>query len=125
MILLNCLLLAISQGIVFGLTKTNGDPLMFDLLVDPNEENYVDITDSDYVKDYNNLVERSEYWAGYVIDTVEVNITLQKTAWREANGISTWLETAFEEAEIEQIYDYKKAPHIVFVLVDDWVSQLS
>lgn len=35
-------------------------------------------------------------------------------------GIGPWLKSTYQPLKITQKYSYTKAPHIVFVLVDDW-----
>ena len=51
----------------------------------------------------------------------EVPDTKDKDAtWSKAGGITSWIDSDFSPTEIKQMYTYENAPHIVFVLVDDW-----
>jgi len=59
-------------------------------------------------------------WANTVGEEEVPDSTNRDTTWEAAGGITSWIESDFTPTEIEQIYSYDDAPHIVFVLVDDW-----
>lgn len=47
-----------------------------------------------------------------------------KSAWKACGGTCPWVNLTADDdrvnADTTQIFDYKEAPHIVFILVDDW-----
>lgn len=103
--------------------KARGSNIFFDLNIDPNESNTVLSSGTEYFDAYATLVERSTYWSEYVLDNVDVDQTYKKATWKKSSGVSAWLEDAFIPPEIPVKYNYSDAPNIVFVLVDDWVSE--
>lgn len=111
-------------------TFIKSEPILFDLNVDPNERSKISVanpdtgveTDSDYTDSYAQLVERSAHWQQYVIAGQVPDGSVKKKTWKKNYGISTWnVNENFTVAEIPQKYEYKDAPNIVFILVDDWV----
>ena len=40
--------------------------------------------------------------------------------WKAAGGVSPWMSSSFEPLQITQKYFYSDAPHIFFILIDDW-----
>jgi hypothetical protein len=103
--------------------KALGSSIFFDLNVDPNESNSALTTGTAYADSYATLVERSTYWADYVVNYEEVEQTYKKAIWKKNEGVSAWLEDSFTPPEIPLKYNYSDAPNIVFVLVDDWVRE--
>jgi hypothetical protein len=103
--------------------KAVGSGIFFDLNIDPNESDTALSSGTEYAAAYSTLVERSAYWADYVVDYVEVDQTYKKATWKKNSGVSAWLEDTFTPPEIPLLYNYSDAPNIVFVLVDDWVSE--
>ena len=95
---------------------------MFDLIVDPHES---ESTHGDTTYDDVKLYMESRipsYWVDAMVepdndDNTGQDIIMQQ--WDNCHATCPWtLNTAMYE--IEQIYSYPKAPHIVFILVDDW-----
>lgn len=95
------------------------DHYLFDLNNDPYEENDV-FEDSSYSDKLTYLKKRYKYWKNYVYDNPGPDIEGREDVWNELGGISPWLEDDFVPITVEQKYFYDNAPHIIFVLVDDW-----
>ena len=109
MFLIICALLSvISDGqSLFNLTS---DPYETDNLV--NEPNY----DSDEIVSF--MEERAAIWMQQYVAPADNDA--DTTVWSSAGGVVPWLTSDFEPLDIEQKYFHEQAPHIVFVLIDDW-----
>ena len=99
-----------------------GKTQMFDLLIDPTES---ESTHGDPTYDDVKLYLESRvpsYWVSAAVepdnsDNPGEDVIKQK--WDSCHNACPWaLNTAMYE--IETVYAYPKAPHIVFILVDDW-----
>ena len=112
------ILLSISQA----LTNYNIETYMVDMNTDPFEQN-------DMLKDMSEtteqllgrIQERVEYWRQHVGTVETPNVDLKKPAWKKAGGIVPWIEDEIYERETPPLkYSNPSAPHIVFILIDDW-----
>ena len=98
-----------------------GSSFLFNLNDDPNEKTMLDPSDLPNVEMYNKLVERSAYWASIVTPAEAGDTSDKKVVWKEKQGVVSWATNVdFAVPEIPQKYAHSNAPHIVFVLVDDW-----
>eukprot|EP01035_Chromulina_nebulosa_P018292 gene18292-23973_t len=93
--------------------------MLYDLTSDPLESTNL-AYETEYSNKVNFLTERQTYWHDLTISINEPNSTYQVTAWKAANGVTYWEEVDFTPLVTEQKYSYADAPHIVYVLVDDW-----
>ena len=113
------MLLAFSQYRTF----TSIETFFYDLNVDPIEAENLDPTQSEHVGIYNTLVNRSSYWSNYVVTFDQEDGTTKKSTWKKNRGVTSWATNVnFTAPDIPKTYNYSGAPNIVFVLVDDWVS---
>lgn len=120
--ILFCVLIVLTANHYNSLVS--GDDLFYDLNIDPNESDISLSSGSEYTDIYDNLVERSTYWADFVINNDDVDGTTKKRTWKANGGVSSWLvDDDFVPATIPAKYSYSDAPNIVFVLVDDWVRK--
>lgn len=100
-------------------------PLFFDLLLDPNEANLLDVDPpaSNYTDIYAELRVRGEYWSSLVKSAEIPDGTYKKSYWKKAGGVVPWItDDNFTASVIPKKYNVSDAPNIVFVLVDDWVK---
>jgi hypothetical protein len=99
----------------------DGSPILFNLNSDANEKSPLDVTSLEYYDMYNKLVERSSYWASQVRAADPGDTSDKKVVWKEKQGVVSWAtNTDFTPPEVPVKYTHAGAPHIVFVLVDDW-----
>jgi hypothetical protein len=96
-----------------------GEYNLFNIDDDPDEgtnlfydDSYTDVID--YFK------ERMDYWADNIQSPEIPDWSDADSTFKELGGIGAWLTSDYEPIDIPQLYNYKYAPHIVFVLVDDW-----
>jgi len=94
------------------------DHYLYDLEVDPNEEDNV-YDDETYITLRNDILQRSSTWLDKIRDPDVPDEDKKKSFWKKAGGIVPWLDDE-TSMEIEQLYDNPAAPNIVFFLVDDW-----
>ena len=107
-----------------SLTESTTDPILFDLLLDPNEANPLSTvsTAPHYTDIYTQLVDRANYWGSLVKAAESPDGSMKKVTWKKAGGVVPWLsDEHFIAAIIDQKYNSLDAPNTVFVLVDDWV----
>jgi arylsulfatase A-like enzyme len=97
------------------------DGFLFNISEDPYEDTNL-YADSDYINVVESLESRLDYWSEKVQDPeVPDNYSSRTTFWANQNNIvTTWLTDSFDPLQIERRYNYKNAPNIVFVFVDDW-----
>lgn len=120
--MLSCVLIALTAN--HHKSLVSGDDLFYDLTIDPNESDVSLSSGSEYTDIYDNLVERSAYWADFVVSNDDVDGTTKKRTWKSNGGVSSWIvDDDFVPATIPAKYSYSDAPNIVFVLVDDWVRR--
>lgn len=106
-----------------SLAVIQGDELcaMYDLSTDPYESTNVCNNDDDtyvsYVSQFESL--RSS-WSINAISENLIDVPLMNTSWAECGRVCPFIESGYDPLSIDQIYTNKKAPHIVFILVDDW-----
>ncbi len=94
---------------------------LYDLDVDPHER--VDYsTDSEYTDILNEMIDMADEWQPIVADPISPSKGDKKTIWEGCGGVCPWLDDddGFQAVDTTQIYSYDNAPHIIFVLIDDW-----
>ena len=113
-------LLAFSHFIVY----LSGERILYDLNIDPYESKGQDPATSKYADIYDELLNRTTYWADQVLSFDAPEVTDKKSTWKKNKGVTSWLENHenYTSPIIPVKYSYSDAPNIVFVLVDDWVS---
>lgn len=102
---------------------SNGQTYLYDLNVDPYENNNLydkDASSSPYDDDLAYFKERQDYWAGLINNNPSPDETYREQTWDNLKGIGPWLTADFQPYKITQKYSYEDAPHIIFVLIDDW-----
>jgi arylsulfatase A-like enzyme len=115
--------LAILCGILtikFGEADTLNS--IFDLSIDPYEDNNV-YGSEDYADVLLKLEDRRKYWQALTMPANSPDTSNQKPQWNKCGRICTWINENDEDVQaksIEPKYSYSEAPHIVYVLVDDW-----
>ena len=123
----------------------NYGPFLFDLDTDPTEDTNIYYDTSGRISEVKELL--TKFRDKYADSVAEPQIPTEtgifcplftqpalsaltrsagmKSAWKVCGGTCPWLTNATTDddrvtVDTTQIYDYKEAPHIVFVLVDDW-----
>jgi hypothetical protein len=95
---------------------------LFDLSTDPYEENDMlmsrDDGDGEVQSIVDSFLERIDYWTEFYQPAREFSV--DKSGWKSAGGVMPWNTTDFEPLNVEVKYSATNAPHIVYVLVDDW-----
>jgi hypothetical protein len=103
------------------LTLCAGQNYLFDLNVDPTESVSVyNSTAYGTVQEY--LEGRADYWIeriGDVDDDDTANNAFVLASWKSCGSICPYVNNTYSR-DVSQIYTYDSAPHIVFILVDDW-----
>jgi len=92
---------------------------LFNITEDPYEDTNV-YDNSSYSSALKTLSDRLMYWSELTIDSNTPDSTDQMDTWDTCGHVCPWLNSTDVAITIDQIYDYDDAPHIVFVLVDDW-----
>lgn len=92
---------------------------LYDLSSDPKES--YNLANNDAYEDVISFFEDKFYYWNQTIGEVEdyTNDGMWD-AFEENNGIVPWLNSSYTPRTIEQKFFYDDAPHIIFVLVDDW-----
>jgi hypothetical protein len=99
--------------------RVGGSSFLFDLNTDPTEAVNLDPAMNEEM--YERLVTRSAYWAAQVREADPGDLSDKKVVWKEKQGVVSWAtNTDFVPPEVPVKYSHAGAPHIVFVLVDDW-----
>jgi Sulfatase len=99
-----------------------GKTFMFDLMVDPTEEESTHgDTQYDDVKTY--MESRiPSYWMGQLM-APDVSDSPGESAvhnyWNDCHYVCPWVENT-ASIEVPLTFRHKKAPNVVFILVDDW-----
>ena len=97
---------------------------LFDLSTDPYEStNLLDTGDtSQYDESIAYFRKRQKYWASLIKEPeIPIDEGNKYSIFRENNnGYCAYNEVDFEPIAITTKYSYTEAPHIVFVLIDDW-----
>jgi hypothetical protein len=102
-----------------ALGRVGGSSFLFDLNTDPTEAVNLDPAMNEEM--YERLVTRSAYWAAQVREADPGDLSDKKVVWKEKQGVVSWAtNTDFVPPEVPVKYSHAGAPHIVFVLVDDW-----
>lgn len=94
---------------------------LYNLKADPTESVSV-LDDSSYANIVATIKERAEYWQDLVLDPEEATSVGKKNSWKKCGGVCPWVSgnESFTPIDDSQIYNYKDAPNLIFVLVDDW-----
>ena len=105
--------------LALGHYQVGGSSFLYDLKSDPTESTNLDPSLNEEI--YTRLVERSAYWASQVQPADPGDLSDKKVVWKEKQGVVSWATNAdFTPPEVPVKYSHTGAPHIVFVLVDDW-----
>jgi arylsulfatase A-like enzyme len=95
---------------------------VFNLTADPYESTDVS-QDSDYTASIDTITAMSTLWLSKYMDPdtsgTDVNMTVKTEYYEKCGGICPYLNNTYSKT-VEQLYDYSGAPHIVFIMVDDW-----
>lgn len=109
-------------GAFLVLFKISSSYRLYNLTSDPYEA--TDVADYDsYSAIGSEMLTSCEDWASEVVDPVYPDTTNMTTAFAECGGVCAWLDSGDDDDYSDdnvQTYFYDSAPHIVFVLVDDW-----
>lgn len=109
-------------SLVLSIHKCVGSGSLWDLSIDPTEE--VDVfSRSDYsaMKEY--LEERLSYWKDKYVSADNSDTSDSKdasTIYDDCGGICPYVNNYYTPVNVSQIYHPSNAPHVIFVLVDDW-----
>ena len=99
-----------------------GAEYVFNLTADPTESTDISKA-SAYTQSIKHIAELSELWLDRLVqaDTsgTETSSTTINEYYDDCGGICPYINNTYSDT-VEQIYSYSDAPHIVFVLVDDW-----
>jgi arylsulfatase A-like enzyme len=107
-------------SLLYSFTDPNDIYYLYNLNTDPHETESIADTDTDTLS---SLWERCDYWNTQVQDPSIPAATGKTSMFTTCGGICPWLPSDSSEStavSTAQIYDYEDAPHIIFVLVDDW-----
>jgi hypothetical protein len=92
---------------------------IYDLSSDPYEAtNIYGNEDSAQLKIIEEIEDRVTYWSQFY--TAVANEGSDREAYTAAGGYASWVDSDFTPLNIDQVYSTSSAPHIVYVLVDDW-----
>jgi arylsulfatase A-like enzyme len=92
---------------------------LYHIDTDPYENK--DVIDNDkFATDLAYMEERREYWSTLTISPSQPDVTNQSFAWETCGRVCPWTISDYTKLSVDQIYSYSEAPHIVYVLVDDW-----
>jgi hypothetical protein len=106
-------------GLAVAAVVVSAETAFYNLNTDPYETtNIYDADDSKQQKIVTAIEERIAYWAQFYQNVTDEGY--DKEAYVAAGGFTSWETSDFEPLEIEQKFTYSDAPHIVYVLVDDW-----
>jgi hypothetical protein len=107
--------------IVSILLVSFSEKYLFDLINDPIESDSVYGQD-EYIETQEYLEGRISYWTeliGAVDDEDTANNAQVIEYWKECGSVCPYVDNRYKR-DISQKYSYEDAPHIVFILVDDW-----
>lgn len=95
---------------------------VFNLTTDPYESTDVS-KETEYVSTIEIIDDLATLWLSRYVkpDTsgTDTNSDVKSTYYNECGGICPFLNDTYSKT-IDKIYDYSDAPHIVFIMVDDW-----
>ena len=102
-----------------GDNKLEGGKYLFDLDIDPLETtNVYDV--SEYITMVTEIEDKTiDYWTTAVRDPDTPDSSDKITKWDLLGGVSPWIHNTTTRV-IENNYNYEDAPHIVYILIDDW-----
>jgi hypothetical protein len=112
-------LLILLSLLLYGNQVISDDEFIYDLRVDFIESTNLK-NNTSYASLLNTLRQQAWYWNNSTLYLPSTDTTLKKSTWTASNGVVPWLTSDFMPYEIEQIYAYEDAPHIIFCFVDDW-----
>ena len=95
---------------------------MVDMNTDPYEKTDLLRTMTESTEQlFDNFQDRIQYWRQKVGPVEVPTADLKKQSWKRANGIVPWVEDETYIRETPALkYSNPSAPHIVFILIDDW-----
>ena len=94
---------------------------LYDLSIDPYES--VDYSsDSAYTEILLEMKDMADEWQPIVADAISPSKSDKMDIWGQCGGVCPWLDDddGFQAIDTTQLYSYDNAPHIIFVLIDDW-----
>ena len=92
---------------------------LYNLAEDPTEIN--NLYDQTAVKDGQTYFDfQREYYAGLIQAASIPVLDDMFESWKAGGGLMPWVETKLKSGPIGKKYTNSDAPHIVFMLVDDW-----
>ena len=94
---------------------------LYDLSIDPYET--VDYSlNSEYAAILAEMQYMADEWQSVVVEAVSPSKGDKKTIWDSCGGVCPWLndDDGFQAIDVTQKYSYDGAPHVIFVLIDDW-----
>ena len=95
---------------------------MVDMNNDPYEKNDLLRTMTESTEQlFEKMQDRIQYWRQKVGPVEVPTADLKKQSWKRAGGIVPWVEDETYVRETPPLkYSNPSAPHIVFILIDDW-----
>lgn len=104
--------------LVFAILSVICSYQLYNLDEDPYEAST--LMSTEYASELSGMEDACGYWKNLVIEPQLPDTTGNTAAWTTCGGICPWLESDYVPLDVQRKYDYENAPHIVFVLVDDW-----
>jgi Sulfatase len=94
---------------------------LFDLNSDPYEKTDLLKGNSEEAQQQLSLIrERIEYWKTRSRSADVPTSDYKKQTWKRSGGIVPWVDDTYTRGVPEVKFTNPSAPHIVFILVDDW-----
>jgi arylsulfatase A-like enzyme len=108
-----------SAKVVGKAVEAGVNAFMYNLVTDPTESS--NLYDKPAYADGQTYFEaRMGYYKDLVVaPSLPVSDDMY-TTWKKNGGLTPWVETKLKSGPIGKKYSYSDAPHIVFMLVDDW-----
>lgn len=92
---------------------------LYNVASDPSEK--VDLGEvASYSRELAYFVNKTIFWSQFVHKGETANHDNSTETWTARGGIGPWISIDFTPEVVEQKYNFKDAPNIVFVLIDDW-----
>ena len=101
--------------------NTDAEVYLVDMNVDPYEQNdLMKVMDDGTYAWLAKMEAKIDYWKTKVGPAESPNVDVKKSTWKRAGGIVPWLEETYSREATPLKYSNPSAPHIVFILIDDW-----
>lgn len=104
---------------IFCIRLVISDVLLFNLTSDSLETTDV-ASDPSYDDQLSYFAARTSYWSNLFYPSEYPSTMNMQTTYESLGGVGPWITSSFEPIAVTQTYTYEDAPHIVFVLIDDW-----